>query len=110
MIVVPRISSSGLKRVRSSLGIEDNLCVEIPSEWVEEITDRVTLRIEDQARWVTVAGLAAWLGCEPSHVYDLRQRGLPAHRLVAEDGTKSKKLLFRLREVSDWLTSESVLV
>jgi hypothetical protein len=82
--------------------------LELPSSWVEYLAEAVSCRIEDQRRWVTVEGLAAWLGCVPSHIYDLRQRGLPCHRLLADDGTKSKKLYFDLIEVSTWFEGESI--
>lgn len=82
--------------------------LELPQQWLAEITDAVCLRIEEHARWVTVEGLAEWLGCNVEHVYDLRQRGLPAHRLPDPRGRLSKKLYFSLSEVAGWLERESL--
>jgi hypothetical protein len=76
--------------------------LEMPDRWLSDITEAVRLRIEEQDRWVTVDGLCEWLGCETGHVYDLRDRGLPARRIPDEKGRLSKKLYFSLREVSDW--------
>ena len=84
--------------------------MELPTEWVSEMTDAVQRELEERERWVTVEGLATLLACEPSHVYDLRQRGLPAHRLIGHAGRNSKKLYFKLSEVWAWFENESVLV
>jgi hypothetical protein len=82
--------------------------LELPSSWIEYLTEAVSCQIAEQRRWVTLDGLAEWMGCESSHIYDLRQRGLPGHRLLADDGTKSKKLYFSLIEVSAWFDRESI--
>jgi hypothetical protein len=82
--------------------------LELPPQWVAEIAAAVSRQIDDDGRWVTVAGLADWLGCKPGHIYDLRERGLPARRLKT-DGTPSKRLYFDLREVSAWMAHESVV-
>ena len=83
------------------------MLLELPPQWLAEIAEAVTRQIDEQERWVTLEGLAAWLGCEPSHVYDLRQRGLPAHRLT-KDGRPSKKFYFSLRDVGTWFDQESI--
>jgi hypothetical protein len=84
--------------------------VELPPDWLSAITDAVSSRIVELERWVTVDGLAQWLGCSPEHIYDLRQRGLPARRLLDERGRGSKKLYFSIREVASWLEQESIVV
>jgi hypothetical protein len=84
--------------------------VELPPDWLSAITDAVSRRIVELERWVTVDGLAQWLGCSPEHIYDLRQRGLPARRLLDERGRGSKKLYFSIREVASWLEEESIVV
>jgi hypothetical protein len=44
-------------------------------------------------------------------VYELRARGLPARQLPGEKpGTLSKKLLFDLDEVDDWIERTGVKV
>ena len=82
----------------------------LPKEWVSPLTDAVAREMGERERWVTLEGLATWLGCSPEHIYDLRQRGLPAHKLTNGDGRLSKKLYFHLREVSEWLSYSSVVV
>ena len=84
-----------------------NVALELPPQWLSQISTAVALQIEEQARWVTVEGLASWLGCESSDVYDLRQRGLPAHRLSDRHGKLSKKIYFSISEVVSWLEQES---
>ncbi|HEV7567503.1 MAG TPA: hypothetical protein VGO31_16270 [Microbacteriaceae bacterium] len=74
----------------------------MPDQWLRDISEVVLVRIEDDRRWVTSEGLCAWLGCEKDHIYDLREKGLPARRIPDKDGRLSKKLYFSLREVSDW--------
>jgi hypothetical protein len=81
--------------------------LELPTQWLAQITESVVWQIEEQERWVTVEGLAAWLGCDSSHIYDLRERGLPGHRL--RNGRVSKRLYFSLREVGAWFEHESIL-
>jgi hypothetical protein len=76
--------------------------VGIPDQWLSEIADAVRLRLENEERWLTVDGLAHWLVCDKGHVYDLRERGLPGHRLPDGTGRLSKKLYFSIREVSAW--------
>ncbi len=79
--------------------------LELPDQWLSEITDAVVHRIDERERWVTADGLADWMGCELSHIYDLRERGLPGHRL--NNGKPSKKLYFNLGEVSAWFAAIS---
>jgi hypothetical protein len=82
----------------------------LPNEWVSPLTDAVAREMEERERWVTSEGLATWLGCEPDHVYDLRQRGLPGHKLPDGNGRASKRLYFNLREVAAWFAFTSVPV
>jgi hypothetical protein len=79
-----------------------SLALELPLQWLSEITEGVRLRLEAEERWVTTDGLADWLGCDLGHVYDLKERGLPGHRVPDKHGRLSKKLYFSLREVSAW--------
>jgi hypothetical protein len=74
----------------------------MPDQWLLDITEAVRLRIEDHDRWVTAEGLSQSLGCATDHIYDLREKGLPARRIPDANGRLSKKLYFSLREVSDW--------
>jgi hypothetical protein len=81
------------------------LLLEMPPDWLDQIADAVSRKLEDQEHWVTAKGLAAWLGDSVSHVYVLRERGLPAHHLGG-DGKRSKKLYFNLGEVAAWFESK----
>ena len=84
-----------------------NTALELPPQWLAVLTEAVARQIDEKDTWVTVEGLAKRIGCEPSHIYDLRQRGLPARRFDA-DGRKSKRLHFNLREVWAWFAEETV--
>jgi Helix-turn-helix domain len=80
----------------------------IPETWVAPLADAVLARIEERERWVTVDGLAEYLRCSKSHVYDLREKGLPARTLPGEDARRGKRLYFSLREVSEWFEREGI--
>jgi hypothetical protein len=92
----------------SVLTSPSSVALELPSQWLTQITDAVTQRIENEARWVTAEGLALWMGCDVAHVYDLRAKGLPAQRLLDKNGRPSKRLYFCLRKVAAFLEHESV--
>ena len=64
--------------------------LEIPTQWLAEITNAVTLRIEEQENWVTLEGLAHRLGCEPSDICELLQRTLPVRRVTMGDSSRGR--------------------
>jgi hypothetical protein len=86
----------------------------ISFELTDEVADALIARLGERLerrRWVHIEGLAKYLGCAEGRIYELRARGLPGRRLPGEkEGTLSKKLIFDLREVDEWIEHEGVQV